>query len=50
MPPAGIVILMATSFDLLRTFLAVYRAGSVTRGAELLGLSQPAVTDKGKTW
>jgi DNA-binding transcriptional LysR family regulator len=44
MPPAGIMILMAASFDLLRTFLAVYRAGSVTRGAELLGLSQPAVT------
>jgi DNA-binding transcriptional LysR family regulator len=44
MPPAGIVILMAASFDLLRTFLAVYRAGSVTHAAELLGLSQPAVT------
>jgi DNA-binding transcriptional LysR family regulator len=35
---------MAPSYDVLRTFLAVYRAGSVTRGAELLGLSQPAVT------
>ncbi|MFF4773938.1 LysR family transcriptional regulator [Microtetraspora fusca] len=32
------------SFDLLRTFLAVYRSGSVTRAAELLALSQPAVT------
>ncbi|MFR9673108.1 LysR family transcriptional regulator [Streptomyces sp. TR06-5] len=29
---------------LLRTFLAVHRAGSFTRGAALLGLSQPAVT------
>ena len=35
---------MAASLDVLRTFLAVYRAGSVTGGAELLGLSQPAVT------
>jgi DNA-binding transcriptional LysR family regulator len=35
---------MAPSYDVLRTFLAVYRSGSVTRGAELLGLSQPAVT------
>ncbi|MBB5934160.1 LysR family transcriptional regulator [Streptomyces zagrosensis] len=29
---------------LLRTFIAVYRAGSLTRAATLLGLSQPAVT------
>ncbi|EST37497.1 hypothetical protein N566_12740 [Streptomycetaceae bacterium MP113-05] len=29
---------------LLRTFLTVHRAGSFTRGAALLGLSQPAVT------
>ncbi|MFT2018717.1 LysR family transcriptional regulator [Streptomyces sp. 796.1] len=29
---------------LLRTFIAVYRAGSLTRAASLLGLSQPAVT------
>ncbi|MEO3783469.1 LysR family transcriptional regulator [Actinocorallia sp. B10E7] len=28
----------------LRTFLAVYRAGSVTAGARLVGLSQPTVT------
>lgn len=35
---------MAPSYDVLRTFLAVYRSGSVTRGAEQLGLSQPAVT------
>lgn len=30
--------------DLLRTFLAVYRAGSITAGARALGLSQPTVT------
>jgi DNA-binding transcriptional LysR family regulator len=35
---------MDVSFDLLRTFLTVYRAGSVTRAAGLLGLSQPTVT------
>jgi DNA-binding transcriptional LysR family regulator len=35
---------MAFTLDLLRTFLAVYRSGSVTRAADLLGLSQPAVT------
>lgn len=35
---------MAASLDLLRTFLAVHRAGSVTAGAETLGLSQPTVT------
>ncbi|UGY92524.1 LysR family transcriptional regulator [Streptomyces gobiensis] len=29
---------------LLRTFLTVYRAGSFTRAAPLLGLSQPAIT------
>ena len=29
---------------LLRTFLAVHRAGSLTAGARLLGLSQPTVT------
>jgi DNA-binding transcriptional LysR family regulator len=33
-----------TSLDLLRTFLAVHRAGSVTAAAQLLGVSQPAVT------
>lgn len=33
-----------TSLDLLRTFLAVHRSGSVTAAAQLLGLSQPAVT------
>ncbi|MGY0021932.1 LysR family transcriptional regulator [Streptomyces sp. YJ-C3] len=30
--------------NLLRTFLAVYRSGSFTAGARLLGLSQPTVT------
>lgn len=32
------------SLDLLRTFLAVYRAGSLTAGARELRLSQPTVT------
>lgn len=35
---------MSASLDLLRTFLAVHRAGSVTAAAETLGLSQPTVT------
>ncbi|XVV13218.1 LysR family transcriptional regulator [Actinoplanes sp. CA-131856] len=35
---------MELSLDLLRTFLAVYRAGSVTGGARRLSLSQPTVT------
>jgi DNA-binding transcriptional LysR family regulator len=30
--------------SLLRTFLAVYRAGSLTRAAAQIGLSQPTVT------
>jgi DNA-binding transcriptional LysR family regulator len=32
--------------DLLRCFLAIYRAGSVTRAAELLALSQPAASGR----
>lgn len=35
---------MDLSLDLLRTFLAVYRAGSLTAAAGALGLSQPTVT------
>lgn len=35
---------MGPSLELLRTFLAVHRAGSITAGAETLGLSQPTVT------
>src|SRR6185312_9556856 len=31
---------------LLRTFVTVHRAGSFTRAAQLLGLSQPAVTSQ----
>lgn len=32
--------------SLLRTFVTVHRAGSFTRAAALLGLSQPAVTSQ----
>jgi len=32
------------SLDLLRTFLAVYRTGNLTRAAAVLGLTQPTVT------
>lgn len=35
---------MPVSLDLLRSFLAVYRTGSITAAAHTLGLSQPAVT------
>ncbi|SBT48736.1 LysR family transcriptional regulator [Micromonospora auratinigra] len=35
---------MKVSLDLLRSFLAVHRSGSVTGAAELLGLAQPTVT------
>ena len=34
------------SLDLLRTFHAVYRARTLTRAAQQLGLSQPTVTSK----
>ncbi|GIE36318.1 LysR family transcriptional regulator [Actinoplanes italicus] len=35
--------------DLLHTFLTVYRAGTMTRAAEALGLSQPTVTAQLRT-
>ncbi|MGW4776643.1 LysR family transcriptional regulator [Streptomyces filamentosus] len=35
--------------NLLRTFLAVYRAGALTAGARVLGLSQPTVTAQVRT-
>lgn len=34
------------SLDLLRTFHAVYRAGTLTRAAQQLGLTQPTVTSQ----
>jgi DNA-binding transcriptional LysR family regulator len=40
---------VSVSLDLLRTFLAVHRAGSITAAAEQLGLSQPTVTAQLKT-
>jgi molybdate transport repressor ModE-like protein len=40
---------VSVSLDLLRTFLAIHRTGSITAAAELLGLSQPTVTAHLKT-
>jgi DNA-binding transcriptional LysR family regulator len=40
---------MSVSLDLLRTFLAVYRHGSITAAAERVGLSQPAMTAQVKS-
>jgi DNA-binding transcriptional LysR family regulator len=39
----------ALDLNLLRTFLAVYRSGSFTGAAQLLGLSQPTVTTQMRT-
>ncbi|OLB74595.1 MAG: LysR family transcriptional regulator [Actinobacteria bacterium 13_2_20CM_2_71_6] len=40
---------MNVSLDLLRSFLAVHRAGSITAAAELLGLAQPTLTAQIRT-
>lgn len=40
---------MNVSLDLLRTFLTVYRSGSITAAAHVLGLAQPTVTAQVKT-
>jgi DNA-binding transcriptional LysR family regulator len=44
-PPVGAPL----DLNLLRTFLSVYRTGSFTAGARLLGLSQPTVTTQIRT-
>lgn len=40
----GKAVVSGVSLDLLRSFLTVYRAGSVSAAADLLGLAQPTVT------
>jgi DNA-binding transcriptional LysR family regulator len=40
---------MKVSLELLRTFLAVHRVGTITGAAELLGLAQPTVTAQLRT-
>ncbi|MFE6286545.1 LysR family transcriptional regulator [Streptomyces sp. NPDC057877] len=47
--PSGVRIAPHADLNLLRTFLAVYRAGSFTAAAPLLGLSQPTVTAQIRT-
>ncbi|WP_405392199.1 LysR family transcriptional regulator [Streptomyces sp. NBC_01102] len=47
--PAGVRTAPHADLNLLRTFLAVYRAGSFTAAAPLLGLSQPTVTAQIRT-
>jgi DNA-binding transcriptional LysR family regulator len=48
-PPPAVTAPHAADLNLLRTFLAVYRAGSFTAAAPLLGLSQPTVTTQIRT-
>jgi DNA-binding transcriptional LysR family regulator len=43
-PDPGGRVENGVNLTLLRTFLAVYRAGSMTRAAALLGVSQPSIT------
>ncbi|MFJ4201026.1 LysR family transcriptional regulator [Streptomyces sviceus] len=46
---AGQAVGAPLDLNLLRTFLSVYRTGSFTAGARLLGLSQPTVTTQIRT-
>ncbi|WP_020118274.1 LysR family transcriptional regulator [Streptomyces canus] len=46
---AGPAVGAPLDLNLLRTFLSVYRTGSFTAGARLLGLSQPTVTTQIRT-
>ncbi|MGW7469124.1 LysR family transcriptional regulator [Streptomyces xantholiticus] len=48
-PPQAVTAPHPADLNLLRTFLAVYRAGSFTAAAPLLGLSQPTVTTQIRT-
>ncbi|WP_367319721.1 LysR family transcriptional regulator [Streptomyces sp. HUAS ZL42] len=48
-PPAAAGTVHQLDLNLLRTFLAVYRSGSFTGAAQLLGLSQPTVTTQMRT-
>ncbi|MGP3632460.1 LysR family transcriptional regulator [Streptomyces sp. 24-1644] len=43
-PPSPSSAPLSPDLNLLRTFLAVYRSGSFTAAAKLLGISQPTVT------
>ncbi|EDY60660.2 MULTISPECIES: LysR family transcriptional regulator [Streptomyces] len=46
---SGPAVGVPLDLNLLRTFLSVYRTGSFTAGARLLGLSQPTVTTQIRT-
>src|SRR5690349_13408754 len=46
---AGQAVGAPLDLNLLRTFLSVYRTGSFTAAARLLGLSQPTVTTQIRT-